>query len=248
MIRFFVLVSALGLSCLAAVAADRRATARAAGPSPMRFEWHAEGPAEACGRACRTWISAAGAITEESADDFELFTKHNNVHGATVVLDSEGGSVAAALALGRAIRRFEMTTTVGKSALLPPYGKAGARLSPDGSCESMCAFVLLGGKRRYVPQQAHVLVHMIWLADKSDHAQRASYSAEELGQVQQDIGSIARYTVDMDGSIELLETALRVPPWKPMHVLTADEIRRMRLSTMKGLFDEDVAPVATNTR
>jgi hypothetical protein len=41
------------------------------------------------------------------------------------VLDSEGGSVLTALALGRAIRRFDMTTTVGKTIVLPSHdGKA----------------------------------------------------------------------------------------------------------------------------
>ena len=42
--------------------------------------------------------------------------------GARLVLDSEGGSVLSAMALGRAIRNFEMTTTVGRTTLLPPDG------------------------------------------------------------------------------------------------------------------------------
>ncbi|HWL73753.1 MAG TPA: hypothetical protein VNQ74_07780, partial [Burkholderiaceae bacterium] len=105
--------------------------------------------------------------------------------------------------------------------------------------------VLLGGTRRYVPPQARVLVHMIWLGNKLDRAQEASYTAEELGLVQQDIGGIARYTVEMGGAIELLETALRVPPWKPMYALAPDEIHRMRLTTLESLFDEDITPVAT---
>ena len=210
----------------------------------MRFEWHMEGPAEACGKACRTWISAVGVITEDTAREFEGFAENNNVQGATLALDSEGGSVVAGLALGRAIRRLDMTTTVGKTIALPSDdGKARARLSPDTSCESMCAFLLLGGTRRYVPPQARVLVHMIWLGDKRDHAREASYTAEELGLVQQDIGSIARYTVEMGGGIELLETALRVPPWEPMYALTADEVHRMRLTTQESLSGEDIAPV-----
>jgi hypothetical protein len=226
------------------MAADGSVTSEAAAPSAMTFEWYTEGPGEVCGQSCHTWISAVGIITASTAHDFEVFARHHNVHGATLALDSEGGSVVAALALGRAIRRFEMTTTVGKL-VTSPNGRAGARLSPDASCESMCAFVLLGGKRRYVPAQARVLVHMIWLGDKREHAQEASYSADELGMVQQDIGSIARYTVEMGGGIELLETALRIPPWEPMYMLTADEVRRTRLTTLEHLFDEDMAPVAT---
>lgn len=214
----------------------------------MRFEWRLEGPARQCGSHCRTWISAIGVITESSARDFEAFAKANEVRGATVVLDSEGGSVRAALALGRVIRSFDMTTTVGKTIPLSSAdGKARATLSPDASCESMCAFLLLSGTRRYVPPQARVLVHQIWLGDKSKRALEASYTAEELGLVQRDIGSIARYTVEMGGGIELLETALRTPPWKPMYSLSADEIRRMRLTTVERLFEPDAAPAAIST-
>jgi hypothetical protein len=108
----------------------------------------------------------------------------------------------------------------------------------------MCAFLLLGGTRRYVPLEARVLVHMIWLGAKSERAQEASYTAEELGLVQHDIGSIARYTVEMGGDIELLETALRVPPWRPMYMLTADEVHRMRLTTLERLFEENFPPIA----
>jgi hypothetical protein len=244
-IRILIRILALGSSCLPALAADRPTVADAAGPAPMRFEWHMEGPAEACGKACHTWISAVGVITEDTAREFEVFAKDNNVQGATLVLDSEGGSVVAGLALGRAIRRFDMTTTVGKTIVLPSEdGKARARFSPDTSCESMCAFVLLGGTRRYVPPQARVLVHMIWLGDKRDRAREASYTAEELGLVQQDIGSIARYTVEMGGGIELLEIALRVPPWEPMYALATDEVHRMRLTTLEGLSGEEIAPAS----
>jgi hypothetical protein len=211
----------------------------------MRFQWRREGPAERCGTACRTWISAVGVITESTPRDFELFARDKNVHGATLVLDSEGGAVLAALALGRAIRHFDMTTTIGKTiAVSSNDGVARAELSPDADCESMCAFLLLGGTRRYVPPQARVLVHMIWLGSKREHAQEVSYSAEELEMVQRDIGSIARYTVEMGGGIELLETALGVPPWKPMYALAAEELRRMRLSTLDGLSEESIAPIA----
>ncbi|HEX4554662.1 MAG TPA: hypothetical protein VH249_11790 [Xanthobacteraceae bacterium] len=216
-----------------------------AGPPPMRFEWHTEGPAERCGTACRAWISAVGYITEDTARDFDVFAKDNNVRGAALVLDSPGGVVLAALELGRAIRRFDMTTTVGKTIVLPSNDDvARARISADATCESMCAFVLLGGTRRYVPPEAHVLVHMIWLGDRAKHAQEASYTAGELGLVQRDIGSIARYTVEMGGGIELLETALRVPPWEPLYVLGADEIQRLHLTTLDRLSDEDIRPVA----
>src|SRR3977135_1212312 len=137
--------------------------------------------------ACCVRISEIGVITDDTARDLEVFAKDNNVQGATLVLDSPGGVVLAALEFGRAIRGFDMTTTVGKTIVLPSDdGMPRAELSADASCESMCAFLLLGGTRRYVPPEAHVLVHMIWLRDKSKRAQEAIYTAADLGPLPRD--------------------------------------------------------------
>jgi hypothetical protein len=204
----------------------------------MRFEWWREGPAEACGSNCRVWISAAGYITADTPREFESFAKDPNVRGAVLVLDSDGGSVLGTLALGRAIRSLDMITTVGKTVALPANGRDGGRatLSPTASCESMCAFLLLAGAQRYVPPQAHVLVHQIWLGKKRKHALESNYSAEELNVVQRDIGRLAQYTVEMGGGVDLLETALRVPPWEPLYRLSAEELQRMRLNTIDAAF------------
>src|SRR5262249_42475496 len=210
----------------------------------MRFEWRTEGPADQCGPRCRVWISATGVVTEATARDFEAFARDKGeVRGATLVLDSEGGSVLSAMALGRAIRRLDMTTTVGRTVLLPPAddGSTRATIARKATCESMCAFILLGGPRRYVPPDARGVVHQIWLGSKSKRALESSYTAEELGLVQRDIGSLARYTVEMGGGIELLEAALRVPPWEPMHALSAEELRRMRVVTIENLFEPAIA-------
>jgi hypothetical protein len=218
-------------------------------PASMRFEWRTEGPAQACGEHCRTWIAATGVITDETARAFEAFARTQNVRGATLVLDSEGGSVLSAMALGRAVRSFEMTTTVGRTMLLTADadGIRRATLSPQATCESMCAFVLLAGVRRYVPAEARVLVHQIWLGSKSKRARDVGYSADELHLVQRDVGKLARYTIEMGGGIELIETSLQVPPWEPMHRLTTDELRRMRLTTVDHLFEPPSAGPAVAT-
>ena len=243
MIRYLYGALALAFGMALAFADDRSSAREGAKPSSMRFDWRTEGPAEMCGSRCRVWISATGVVTEASARDFEAFARDNDVRGATLVLDSEGGSVLSAMALGRAIRRLDMTTTVGRTVLLAPAddGSVRASLARKATCESMCAFILLGGTRRYVPPEARVLVHQIWLGSKSKRALESSYTAEELGLVQRDVGSLARYTVEMGGGIELLEAALRVPPWEPMHALSADELRRMRVTTVENLFEPAIA-------
>ena len=242
---------AAGLACVCFLqeltGSPARADDNAAGP--MQFEWRREGPPQACGSTCRTWISAIGYVTSDTPRVFETFARKSNVNGAVLVLDSDGGSVLGTLALGRIVRKLNMVTTVGRTRMLPPAadGAQYAVLAPDSHCESMCAFLLLAGTRRHVPPQAQVLVHQIWLGQKRKTALESSYSAEELNVVQRDIGRLAQYTIEMGGDIELLERALQVPPWEPLHLLSAAELERMRLSTVAGLFIETpqrMAPTA----
>jgi hypothetical protein len=214
--------------------------------SSMRFEWRSESPAGLCGKMCSMWISAVGPITDSTPHDFEAFAKQKDVRGATLVLDSEGGSVVDTIALGRALRRLDITTSIGKTVIgSAADGSSMTSLSPAATCESMCAFVLLGGAHRYVPPEARILVHQIWLAKKRERSETASYTADEIVLVERDIGSLAGYTIEMGGGIELLEAALRVPPWQPLHQLSSDEIRRMRLNNIDHLFDPRRDGVAT---
>ena len=81
---------------------------------PMHFDLRLQGPADSCGTKCQLWISASGAITAETPHDFETFAQSHDLAGATVVLDSDGGSVLGAIALGRDIRRLGLDTTVGR--------------------------------------------------------------------------------------------------------------------------------------
>lgn len=225
---------------------------------PMRFDLRRQGPAESCGAACKTYIAASGAITADSARDFIRAMQGRDLTDAVMVLDSDGGSVLGAIALGREVRRLRLAATVGRVVDLKGdvAGKAVAKdnakgnadrnadlpavVSPRADCESMCAFVLLGGVQRTVPIEARVMVHQIWLGDRRDDPTAATYSAEDLVLVQRDIGRLAQFTAEMGASIDLLDLALRIPPWEPLHTMTRDELRRTRLAT------DDVAatPVA----
>src|SRR5262249_5768184 len=81
---------------------------------PMHFEWRQENPTETCGKSCRSWISAAGMITNDTPAEFGAFVKGRDVRGATVVLDSEGGSTLGGMVLGDMIRNLNITTAVGR--------------------------------------------------------------------------------------------------------------------------------------
>lgn len=239
---------AISFACAATVSllpAEARSNDRTL---PMRFEIRQQSAADNCGSACERWISAAGAITADSARDFLLAVKGSkNLAGATVVLDSDGGSVIGAIALGREIRKLSLNTTVGRVVDLPPTAQNEPRtaLLPRADCESMCAFVLLAGVQRSVPAEARVMVHQIWLGDRREDPTAATYSAEDLVLVQRDVGRLARYTAEMGASIDLLDLALRIPPWEPMHSMTRQELRDTKLATDDAMPSAPAAVAAT---
>ena len=212
------LVAMLGCSAYAGVALEERKL-------PMKFNW------VACQPNCRGWISAVGIVTAETPGDFDDFARDHQLKGETVVLNSSGGSVNDAIALGRQFRALEMVTTVGVSVLTHSARGERARVSPEAYCESMCVFLLLSGKSRYVPEQAHVRVHQIWMSDRADNARTASYSADDLMTVERDIGRLAKYTFEMGGAGELLSLSLNVPPWEDLHELSREELRVTDLIT-----------------
>jgi len=207
---------------------------------PMRFNW------VECRPDCRGWVSAVGIVTADSPRDFEEFSRGRDLGGATIVLDSSGGSVNDSITLGRRFRSLGMFTTVGVS--LRGDQARRASVVPEAYCESMCVFLLLAGKTRYVPEAARVRVHQIWMGDRADDAKAASYTAQDLMIVERDIGRLAKYTFDMGGTGDLLSLSLSVPPWEDLHRLTPSELRLTNLITTDAVADvlprDNPVPVA----
>ena len=218
--------------------------------SPMRFEWVREGPADTCKDKCREWVSAVGDITPDTPRDFVALAQARDLRGATIVLDSSGGAVIPALALGRIFRRLGVSTTVGKTIKVTgsAAGDERAMLTPRGTCASMCVFVLLGGARRHVPLEGRVYVHQIWPSTKREDAFAGTYSAGDLVRTQRELGLMAQYTVDMGAEVSLFETAMRIPPWENARPLSADEITRMRLQNAENPFMAPLAGIVTDPR
>jgi len=211
---------------------------------PMRFSW------VACQPNCGGWVSAVGIVTSDSPAAFDEFARGHELRGATMVLDSSGGSVNDSIALGRRWRHLGLLTTVGTSIQTHAARGDRAGVVPEAYCESMCVFLLLSGKTRYVPEAAHVRVHQIWMGDRADDAKAASYTAQDLMIVERDIGRLAKYTFDMGGAGDLLSLSLNVPPWEELHELSRDELRLTNLVTTDAVaevlprVDAADAPVA----
>ena len=137
-------------------------------------------------------------------------------------LDSKGGSVLGAIALGRAIRwarpRPPTVGRVREQAVTRRRPSKRPWVRPRGECQSMCPFVLLGGVKRYVPQEARVLVHQdLGSAIAATMPPPPAILAEDLALVQRDIGKPACSTRPiMGGGAELLEVrAAASRPWEP---------------------------------
>ncbi len=211
-------IAALGGSAHAGVTLEERKL-------PMRFSW------VACQPNCRGWVSAVGVVTADSPRDFDEFARGRQLGGATIVLDSSGGSVNDSIALGRRWRNLGALTTVGTSVRIRTAQGDRTSVAPEAYCESMCVFLLLSGKARYVPEAAHVRVHQIWMGDRADDAKAASYSAQDLMIVERDIGRLAKYTFDMGGAGDLLSLSLNVAPWDDLHELSPAELRLTNLVT-----------------
>jgi hypothetical protein len=215
-------IAALGGSAHAGVTLEERKL-------PMKFSW------VACLPDCRGWVSAVGIVTADSPRDFDEFARGRQLGGATIVLDSSGGSVNDSITLGRRWRGLGALTTVGVSVLNRGGQGDRASVTPEAYCESMCVFLLLSGKTRYVPEAAHVRVHQIWMGDRADDARAASYTAQDLMIVERDIGRLAKYTFDMGGAGDLLSLSLNVPPWEDLHELSAEELRLTNLVTTNAV-------------
>lgn len=95
--------------------------------------------------ACQ-WVAASGEITPSTPTDFETFASKHNEYATIIYLSSPGGSVSAAMQLGRAFRKLGMTTVVGESIKTP--GERFPDIEP-GECMSACVLAFAGGKSRY---------------------------------------------------------------------------------------------------
>jgi hypothetical protein len=198
---------------------------------PMRFTW------VECAPDCRGWIGAVGIVTGDTVRDFDEFARERDLKGATVVLDSSGGSVNDAIAMGRRWRKLGLLTTVGLTVEQDTASGPRPVVMPQAYCESMCAFLLLAGQTRYVPDGAHVRVHQIWMGDRADDPRAATYTAQDLMIVERDIGRLAKFTFDMGGSGDLLLLSLNVPPWEDLHELSVPELRLTHLVTTDNVAD-----------
>jgi hypothetical protein len=159
--------------CFFAFAAD--ATAGKKPPAPdtsMQFAV-VRGSSPACEPVCPEWIWAEGEIKSDTAKRLKKFLKNLGKRKLPIVIQSPGGHVDAAFAMGRLIRAKGLDVAVGYTtfASCAPRQKGckpgetgtytGVAAAGFAYCNSACPMVLAGGVKRLVGLWAHLGVHQI---------------------------------------------------------------------------------------
>lgn len=168
-------------------------------PMPDRLQFNAEGDA----------IQISGQISVGDADRFAGWLDQTRPTQTRISLDSSGGSVADALAMGRTIRAGGFATLVG-----------------DGSvCLSACPYLLAGGVTRQADAGAVVGVHQHFFGKNT--LLPAFMAVRDVQRAQ---ASVMDYLDDMDVDLRLMSFALRTPP-EEIHILDAEHMRDFNLTT-----------------
>ena len=147
--------------------------------APMRFVRVTSGAA-ACKPDCPEWISAEGKIMTGSADALDRVIGALGGRRLPIFINSAGGSVQDAMAMGRLIRAKHLAVAVAHTAIDPcpasvvSCGEARGGAETIGAyCASACTLVLAGGVDRYVSPLSFVGVHQLVELVRRTTVQRA---------------------------------------------------------------------------
>jgi hypothetical protein len=162
-------------------------------------------------------LIASGTITPGVSQSFAAETERHSEYIRTVVLNSPGGSVTDALAMGRLIREKRFATEV----------EAGKY------CVSSCPLVFAGGVDRRAGEGATIGVHQMT-------AMRSAANGpprDEMSVAQNTSARCERYLGDMGVNLQVWVHAMETPHDR-LFVFKTDELKSLNLATAAA-----VAPV-----
>jgi hypothetical protein len=157
-------------------------------------------------------LLATGTITPGTSKALASEIERRGDYIKTVVLDSPGGSVADALAMGRLIREHKFATEV----------EAGKY------CASSCPLVLAGGIERRAGERAVIGVHQV--AAMAIKAAGNRPPRDEMSVAQNISARCQRYLGDMGVNLQVWVHAMETPHDK-LFVFKPDELKSLALVT-----------------
>jgi hypothetical protein len=154
-------------------------------------------------------LMASGTITPGISEAFAAEVGKRGDYIKTVVLNSPGGSVADALAMGRLIREKKFATEV----------EAGKY------CASSCPLVFAGGVERRAGDRAAIGVHQVAAISSVSAAPR-----DEMDVAQRISARCQRYLGDMGISLQVWVHAMETPHDK-LFIFKPDELKSLNIVT-----------------
>lgn len=160
-------------------------------------------------------LNLTGTIDPGSAERFAAEIAARGEYVQTVVLDSPGGSVTDALAIGALIQEKELTT----------------RVSAGSLCASSCPIIFASGRTRIASREAAIGVHQIYAAALSGDPQSAlRVAGTAMADAQSTTAEIIAHISKSGVDPALWLHALSTPP-DQLYYFSAEEMQTLRLVT-----------------
>jgi hypothetical protein len=172
-------------------------------------------------------LMATGTITPGSSQSFAAEVARHAEYIKTVVLNSPGGSVADALAMGRLIRDRKFATEV----------EAGRY------CASSCPLVFAGGLERRAGSKAAIGVHQV----AAPGSATGGPPRDEMSVAQNISARCQRYLADMGVSLQVWVHAMETPHDR-LFVFEPDELKSLNLVTAAPASAPVAGPATAKTR
>jgi len=255
----FALCLAVGVGSAVTAASARSARSHPVAEPPMQF--HLVRSAEpGCEPQCPEWIAAQGKIDGSSVARFKRVLRQLGDRKVPVLIDSNGGRVNEAFAIGRLARARGLDVVVSRTdfAACAPADTAcrrrfraenvrlGQPKTDMSKCASSCAFILAAGTRRLVGPTAYVGVHQIrsfYIYARVVRTYRVTATSKQLVSErrvtekvietrtpQKTYDEIGRYFSEM-GIGEGLMPLILATPGDRLHWLTPEELKATGLAT-----------------
>ena len=175
---------------------------------PMTFEFVGGGK-----------LMATGTITPGISEIFAAEVTKRADYIKTVVLNSPGGSVSDALAMGRLIREKKFATEV----------------EANKYCASSCPLMFMGGVERRAGDKASIGVHQVFAMASADN----TAPRDDMSEAQRISAKCQRYLSEMGINLQVWVHAMETPKDR-LFIFRPDELKSLNLVTTVP----DAAPAA----
>ena len=199
----------------------------------MRFV-HVRSNDPDCQPDCPERISAEGKIEVGTAQVFARIVNSLGARRLPVLIDSPGGMVVDAMAMGRLIRAKGLAVAVLRTILEPgasPAGSGearGAAVTLGALCNSACSLMLAGGVERYASVFTFLGVHHVGRVITGDRRSGTAIQQSASAKLE---GEISAYLREMGIGPPLMEL-IEATPATGLHGLSRKERVASRLITI----------------